>query len=115
MQLSATVGQDLGRQAPLHDLDFSTDLRRESLFNPDSYSRLIGMVMLGMALETVQRAEKEEGDKRRREFLTASKQLTAMRKKVSSSRQDPILRRTVYSSAIDDLIAKCELEAGGRS
>jgi len=113
-QLGDTIGQNLGRQAPLHDVDFNADLRRDFQFNRDGYSRLIGMVMLGMALETVQRAELEQGDDRRGEFLRASKQLTAMRKKVSGSRDDPILKRTVFSRQVDNLIDKCEREAEGR-
>jgi len=113
-QLGDTIGQDLGRQAPLHNVDFNADLRRDFQFNRDGYSRLIGMVMLGMALETVQRAELEQGDERRWEFLKASKQLTAMRKKVSGSRDDPILKRTVYSRQVDNLIEKCEREAEGQ-
>lgn len=113
-QLGETVGQDLGRQAPLHDLDLNSDLRRDFQFDRDGYSRLIGMVMLGMALETVQRAEQIQGEGRRKEFLKASKQLTAMRKKVSSARNDPILKRTVYSRQVEELIRKSEREAEGR-
>ncbi len=113
-QLGNTAGHDLGRQAPLHDLDLNSDLRREFQFDRDGYSRLIGMVMLGMALETVQRAEQIQGEGRRKEFLRASKQLIAMRKKVSGARDDPILKRTVYSSQVDELIRKSELEAEGR-
>ncbi len=113
-QLGNTIGQHLGRQAPLHDIDFNTDLRREFQFNRGGYSRLIGMVMLGMAIGTVQRAQQVQGEERRREFLRASKQLAAMRKKVSGSRDDTILKRTVYSSQVDNLIAKCELESEGR-
>ena len=114
-KLGKTGGQNLGRQAPLHNLDFNADLRRDLQFSRGGYNRLIGMVMLGMALETVQRAELTQGEERRSAFLRASKQLTAMRKKVSGSRDDPILKRTVYSSQIDDLIKKCEREAEGRS
>jgi len=114
-QLGDTAGDNLGRQAPLHDLNLNSDLRREFMFNRSGYSRLMGMVMLGMALETVQRAQLAQGEDRRREFLKASKQLTAMRKKVSGFRDDPILKRTVYSSQVDNLIAKCEREAEGQS
>ncbi|MCW8945730.1 MAG: hypothetical protein OQL27_13245 [Sedimenticola sp.] len=113
-QLGNTAGQDLGRQAPLHDLDFNSDLRRDFQFNRGGYSRLIGMVMLGMSLETVQRAQQAQGEDRRKEFLKASKQLTAMRKKVSGSRDDPILKRTVFGSQVDDLITLSEQEAEGR-
>ena len=114
-QLSELAGEEIGRQAPLHDLDLNSDLRRDFVFNPDGYSRLMGMVMLGMALETVGRARGAAGVERRNEYLKASKQLTAMRKKVANARDDAILKRTVYSSAIDDLIAECEREAEGQS
>jgi len=114
-QLSELAGQGMGRQAPLHDLDLNSDLRRDFQFNRDGYSRLMGMVMLGMALETVERARLAQGMERRNEFLRASKQLTAMRKKVASAREDMILKRTVYSSLIDELIAECEREAEGQS
>jgi hypothetical protein len=67
-----------------------------------------------MALETVQRAQQTQGEQRRKEFLNASKQLTAMRKKVSGSRDDPILKRTVFGKQVDDLIKRCEQEAEGR-
>lgn len=113
-ELSELAGQGMDRRAPLRDLDLNSDLRREFQFNRDGYSRMIGMVMLGMALESVERARLAEGMERRHEFLKASKQLTAMRKKVSGSRDDTILKRTVYSSLIDDLIAECEGEAEGR-
>ena len=113
-QIGKLAGQSMGRQAPLHNLDFNTDLRRDFQFNRDGYSRLIGMVMLGMALETVGRARQKEGMERRSEFLIASEQLTAMRKKVSGSRQDAILKRTVFSSLIDKLIVECEREAEGQ-
>ena len=114
-QLSQLAGQGLSRQAPLHDLDLNSDLRRDFQFNRDGYSRLMGLVMLGMALETVDRARQAQGPERRNEFLKASKQLTAMRKKVASARDDAILKRTVYSGLIDDLIAECEREAEGQS
>jgi hypothetical protein len=113
-QLGITAGRDLGRQAPLNDLNFNSDLRRDFQFDRGGYSRLIGMVMLGMALETVQRAQQTQGEQRRKEFLNASKQLTAMRKKVSGSRDDPILKRTVFGKQVDDLIKRCEQEAEGR-
>ena len=113
-RLGELAGQSMDRQAPLKDWDFNTDLRHDFQFNRVGYSRLIGMVMLGMALETVQRAQQAQGMDRRNEFLRASKQLTAMRKKVSGSRQDTILKRTVYSRLIDDLIVGCEREAEGR-
>lgn len=114
-QLSQQAGQGMGRQAPLHDLDLNSDLRRDFQFNRDGYSRLMGMVMLGMALETVERARQAQGAERRDEFLRASMQLTAMRKKVASARGDAILQKTVYSSLIDNLIAECEREAEGQS
>ena len=114
-QLSELAGKGMGRQAPLHDLDLNSDLRRDFQFNRDGYSRLMGMVMLGMALETVERARQAQGLERRNEFLRASKQLTAMRKKVASARDDAILKKTVYSSLIDNLIVECEREAEGRS
>lgn len=114
-QLSGQAGQGMSRQAPLHDLDLNSDLRRDFQFNRDGYSRLMGMVMLGMALETVERARQAQGVERRNEFLRASKQLTAMRKKVASARDDAILKKTVYSSLIDDLIVECEREAEGQS
>jgi hypothetical protein len=110
-QLSGQAGENLDRLAPLRDLDLNNDLRRDFQFNREGYSRLIGMVMLGMALESIDRARKAQGPERRDEFLKAGKQLAAMRKKVSGAREDAILKRTVYSSLVDDLIAESQREA----
>jgi len=110
--LGVQLEDTLSRRAPLKDFDFGSDPRLGLQFNPDGYSRLIGMVMLGMALETVGRAQKASGDERKAEFLKASKQLIEMQKKVVNLKEDPILSRTVYSDDVEMLLAECQREAG---
>lgn len=97
------LAQDLDTIIPLRDFAFGQDVRREHQFG-DGYYRLLGLVTLGMALDTHRQAGQAAGDERRRLFLQAVQQLNKARELVNNRRDDPILQRTLYSAKVDELI-----------
>src|SRR3569832_1537791 len=78
----------------------------------DGYYRLLGLVTLGMALDTYHRAGDAAGDARRRQFLLAAQQFNKARELVNNRRHDPLLQRNLYSSKVDVLIRTALNEAG---
>lgn len=105
------LAQDLDTIIPLRDFAFGQDVRREHQFG-DGYYRLLGLVTLGMALDTHRQAGQAAGDERRRLFLQAVQQLNKARELVNNRRDDPILQRTLYSAKVDELINVSLNEAG---
>jgi len=111
--LSEVADPDLDRVIPLSTWPLAEDPFRENEFGKGRY-RILGLVTLGMALETYRRAEQATGEDRRRLFLEAHDQLIGVRRAVNNLRDDPTLGRTVYSARvtrmIDNALAETELQ-----
>jgi hypothetical protein len=101
--LSDAANPDLDRIIPLSTWPLAEDPFRENEFGKGRY-RILGLVTLGMALETYRRAEEATGEDRRRLFLEARAQLLDVRRCVNNLRDDPTLKRTVYSASVTQMI-----------
>lgn len=109
--ISAQLARELDTIIPLRDFAFNKDPRREHQFG-DGYYRLLGLVTLGLALDTYRQAQEESGEKRKALFLQAVQQLNKAREIVNNRRDDPILNRNLYSPKVDDLIQVALKESG---
>lgn len=109
--MSRQLTDDLDTVIPLRDLALDQDPRREHQFG-DGYYRLLGLVTLGIALDTQQRAQRAQGDERKRLFLRTVEQFAKARELVANRRDDPILNRTVYAPKVDVLMQDALREAG---
>ncbi len=105
------LAKELDTVIPLKDFSFEQDPRREHQFG-DGYYRLLGLVTLGMALDTYRLAQQAVGEERRALFLQAVQQLNQARELVNNRRDDPILSRNLYSAKVDALIQTALKEAG---
>lgn len=108
--LPSRLADDLDTIIPLRDFALDNP-RRDQQFG-DGYYRLLGLVTLGMALDTYHRAGDAAGDARRRQFLLAAQQFNKARELVNNRRHDPLLQRNLYSSKVDVLIRTALNEAG---
>jgi hypothetical protein len=102
---------DLDPIIPLRNIAFNEDPRREHLFG-DGYYRLLGLVTLGIALNTCHQARQASGEDRKSLFLQAVQQLSKAREIVNNRRDDPMLSRNLYSPKIDKLIQVALKESG---
>ncbi len=109
--LSRQLAKDIDTLIPLRDFSFTQNPRREHQFG-DGYYRLLGLVALGICLDTYHRAQQATGDERRGLYLQALEQFNKARELVNNRRDDPILQRTLYSGKIDALIQLSFTEAG---
>lgn len=109
--LPRRLAEDRQRVIPLRDFAFEEDPGLEHQFG-DGYYRLLGLVTLGMVLDTYHSARGAAGEERRALFLRASEQLRQARAKVNNSREDAILQRTLFSPNMDALIGSGLQEAG---
>ena len=109
--ISAQLARDLDTIIPLRDFAFDEDPRREHQFG-DGYYRLLGLVTLGIALDSHRQALQASGEKRKTLFLQTVQQLNKAREVVNNRRDDPILSRTLYSTKVDALIQTSLNEAG---
>ena len=109
--ISHRLADNLDTIIPLRDFALDQDPRREHQFG-EGYYRLLGLVALGVALETHQQAQQMQGQERKRLFLSAAEQLTKARELVANRRDDPILSRTLYAPKISALIQSAIQEAG---
>ena len=109
--ISRQLAGELDTVIPLRDFALDQDPRREHQFG-DGYYRLLGLVTLGMALDTYQRAQQAQGQERKRLFLSAAEQLAKARELVANRRDDPILSRTVYAPQVNALMQGALQEAG---
>jgi hypothetical protein len=105
------LARDLDTIIPLKDFPLDQDPRREHQFG-DGYYRLLGLVTLGMALDTYRQAEQAQADARRRLFLGAADQIARARELVSNRRGDPILSRTLYGASVSALLESALAQAG---
>lgn len=96
---------------PLKDFALDENPRLELQFS-EGYYRLLGLVTLGMALDTLQKAEQASGEDRKRLFLQATQQFNKAREKVNNRRNDDYLQRTVFSDTVSRLVNYSLQEAG---
>lgn len=109
--ISRQLAHDFDTMIPLKDFSLNEDLRRE-LQVGDGYYRLLGLVTMGMALDTYQRASQASGEERKALMLKAVEQLTQARARVSNKRDDPVLKRNLFSPRVDTLIDQALADAG---
>ncbi|HEY6000590.1 MAG TPA: hypothetical protein VI078_14990 [bacterium] len=109
---SKLAPEEMISRIPLRDFPMGEDLRRSQRFDDVSYYRLLGLVTLGMALDTYRRAQEATDESRRGLFLKAVQQMNAARDKVSNRRDDSMLQQSVYSRQVDTLIKSAADEAG---
>ena len=109
--VSEQLASDLDAIIPLRDFSFLQDPRREHLFG-DGYYRLLGLVTLGLALDTYRQAHSSDGDERKKKFLQAAAQFNKARETVNNRRDDPMLQRNLYSTKVDVMIDTALKEAG---
>ncbi len=102
---------ELDTVIPLRDFAMDEDPRREHQFG-DGYYRLLGLVTLGIALDTYQRAQQAQDPVRKQLFLAAAEQFAKTRELVANRREDPILSRTVYAPKVSTLMQSALQEAG---
>jgi hypothetical protein len=105
------AGKDLETFVTLRDFDFNEDPRRDHRFG-DGYYRVLGLAMLGMALDTYRKAEQAAGDERKGLFIQAVQQFNKAREAVNNRREDKSLEKTVYSGKVDALIQTALKESG---
>ena len=101
--ISPQLARDLDRVIPLRDVVLDQDLNRDQRFG-DGYYRLLGLVTLGMGLDTFRRGEAATEDERQQLFVLAAAQLAKAQQLVVNKRDDAMLQRTVYSPKVDTLI-----------
>ena len=109
--ISRQLAHDLDTIIPLRDFALEEDPRIEHQFG-EGYYRLLGLVALGMALDTYHQAQNAGGEERKALFLQATQQFNKAREAVTNRRDDPILSRNLYSTKVDELIAHALSEAG---
>jgi hypothetical protein len=104
------TGKDLENSVFLRDFDFNENPRRDNQFG-DGYYRVLGLVTLGMALDTYRKAEQAAGEERKALFLRAVQQFNKAREAVNNRRDDPSLKH-LYSGNVDSLIQTALKESG---
>lgn len=109
--ISTRLARNLDAIIPLRDFAFDEDLRREHQFG-DGYYRLLGLVTLGISLDTYHRAQQASGEERKKLFLAAMQQFNKTREIVNNRRDDPILKRNLYSANVDAIIQTARAEVG---
>jgi hypothetical protein len=109
--LSQQLARDFDTMIPLRDFVFDQDLRREHQFG-EGYYRLLGLVTLGMALDTYRRAQQAAGEERKTLFLQATQQFTQARARVNNQRDDPVLQKNLFDQRVDALIDDALREVG---
>ncbi len=109
--LASWVARGLDTVIPLKDMPLDQDPRREHQFG-DGYYRLLGLVTLGMALDTYGQAQQARGGERTRLFLRAADQIATAREAVINRRGDPVLSRTLYGPKVTELYASAVKEGG---
>jgi hypothetical protein len=105
------VSQDLDAIVPLEEVTLDEDPRREQQFGDGRY-RLLGLVTLGIALDTYRQAQQSEGNQRKVLFLKAAAQLAKARELVNNRSDDNALKRTLYHSRVTELSRTALREAG---
>jgi hypothetical protein len=96
-------GNELDAVVPLRDTTFADDDPEAAYFREGRH-RLLAHVMLGMALAVYDEARAAAADRRKELFLRACAQLQAARQQLSGMRDDPVLRRNLFSPKVDQLI-----------
>jgi hypothetical protein len=109
--LTSHLTKDLDAIIPLKDVLLDQDPRRENQFG-DGYYRLLGLVTLGMAVDTYRQAQQTQGAERAKLFLRAANQIRTAQAAVVNRRDDPILSRTLYGSRVNELYASALEESG---
>lgn len=103
---------DIDTLIPLHELRLDEDPRRGHEFG-DDHHRLLGLVALGIALDSYRQARQQpHGEARRRALLRAVAQFGEARALVNNRRNDPVLQRSLYSQRLDTVIQAALKEAG---
>jgi hypothetical protein len=103
---------DLDTIIPLKDVRFEDDPEAE--YFREGRHRLLGQVMLGMALDSYRRAAAASGSGKKDLFLQAANQIQRARRTLSSWRDDQILKRNLFSPKVDQLL-KSGLDGAGLS
>jgi hypothetical protein len=105
------LARDLDQIIPLRDIPLDQDVRREDQFG-DGYYRLLGLVTLGMALDSFREAQQAADEKRTILFLRTADQIAKARDAVINRRDDPILSRTLYGAKVTEIYELSIREAG---
>src|SRR5262249_18098152 len=95
--LSQKIAEEFDKVVPLKDFPFEDNPRLKHQFG-DGYYRLLGLVTLGLVLDTYQRATQASGDQRKALFLKASEQLRQARARLNNNRNDTILKRNLFNN-----------------
>jgi hypothetical protein len=96
---------------PLSDVLLDENPSADRQFG-DGRFELLGTVCLGLALLTYERALNAQGDERKQLLASAVDQLAHAREALNSRSQDRILKRTLYSSTVTDVMDSALREAG---
>jgi hypothetical protein len=111
LRLPKQLAGTLDTYAPLRDFNFGEDPGRELRFS-DGYYRILGLITLGIGLDSYRQAQAATGEERKKKFLETVQRFTRARQLVSNRRQDDILKKTVFSKKVDELIQIGLQEAG---
>jgi hypothetical protein len=110
--LTSSLGPDLNaRVIALREWPLDQDPRRENQFG-DGYYRLLGLVTLGMALDTYGRAQQAQGAERARLFVLAAEEIRAAQTAVVNRRDDPMLKSTLYGPQVSKFYESAVKEGG---
>ena len=96
---------------PIPDINLREDPSLNLQFGDGRY-RLLGLVTLGMALDTYRKGTVATGVQRRLLFITAVEQINAVRSAAVSLKDDPILKRTLYGPDVDAILKFARKEGG---
>ena len=78
----------------------------------DGRYRLLGLITLGMALDTYQKGQQATGNQRKLLFIQTVEQINEVRSAAVSLQDDPILKRTVYGTDVDAILEIARNEGG---
>lgn len=109
--LRADPQHGLDTVIPLADVVLEEDPRAGNQFG-DGRFQLLGAVTLAIALQTYGNAQRAPADQRKQLYLKAANQIGQARDALNSRKDDPALRRTLYSEKVTALQASALKEAG---
>ena len=105
------IAGSLDTLIPIPDINLSNDPSLNLQFGDGRY-RLLGLITLGMALDTYRQGAGATGEQRRLLFITAVEQINAVRSAAVSLKDDPILKRTLYGPDVDAMLQNARKEGG---
>lgn len=109
--LKKQIAGNLDTIIPIPDIKLSDNPSLNLQFGDGRY-RLLGLITLGMALDTYQKGQQATGNQRKLLFIQTVEQINEVRSAAVSLQDDPILKRTVYGTDVDAILEIARNEGG---